>query len=99
MSIMRQLEDFLDVRVVTFVIMTTHIHVLLEEPDRDKRSKLTKKKLFEKLPFLYDEAQIRTIANELEHAEALGDRERYDLILKRYENRMGHISVFMKAIC
>jgi REP element-mobilizing transposase RayT len=97
-EIMRQLENFLGVRVVTFTLMSNHVHLLLEEPDRDSLPKLTKEQLLERLPCLYDESKVQSVANELEHAGALGDHDRYDRILKRYEDRMADISVFMKEL-
>jgi putative transposase len=33
--LMRKLEAFLGVRVVTYVVMSNHFHLLIEEPDRD----------------------------------------------------------------
>lgn len=97
-EIMRQLEAFLSVKVVNYVIMTNHVHLLLEEPDREQQSGLTREELFEKLPHLYDEDQIRAVANEFDHAEALGDTERGDQILERYDKRMANVSVFMKEL-
>lgn len=95
---MRQLSEFTEVRIVTFAIMSNHVHLLLEEPDRDASPKLTREKLFAKLPLIYDESQIQSIANEFDHAEALGDSERIKMILERFEKRIGDMSVFMKEL-
>jgi len=48
---MRKLEAFLSVRVVTYCIMSNHVHSLLEVPDRELEP-LTEKALLELLSTL-----------------------------------------------
>ncbi|MDF1756267.1 MAG: transposase [Verrucomicrobiales bacterium] len=52
-KIMRRLEKFLHVRVITYCWMSNHTHLLLEIPDRQSLEPLTEESLLELLPTLY----------------------------------------------
>ena len=94
--IMRNLEDFLGVRVLTYCLMSNHFHILLDVPDSEEYPKLTEEVLLEKLPLLYPKATVLTVKQELDRA---GDNQRWRReILDRYQNRMGRLDVFMKEL-
>lgn len=99
---MRHLEAFLEVRVVTFCLMSNHFHLLLEVPGRrsDPASlrALDTEELLSKLPLLYDERSVREVREELERAAASGSKRWEREILQRYEIRMGNLSDFVKEL-
>ena len=51
-KIMRNLEAFTGVQVVTYCLMTNHFHILLDVPDRDELQPLTEDELLDILPLL-----------------------------------------------
>jgi REP element-mobilizing transposase RayT len=97
-KIMRNLEAFTGVRVVTYCLMTNHFHLLLEVPDRDDLPALSEEELLEVLPLLYDSTTVLTVAQELERARDSGNAEWRREILNRYERRRGDLGLFLKDL-
>jgi REP element-mobilizing transposase RayT len=96
--LMRKLEAFLGLRVVTYVVMSNHFHLLVEEPDRDELPALDRETLLQRLGYLYDHSTVDTVRDELDRAAARGDLQWEQQIIERYERRMGDISIFMKEL-
>ena len=97
-GIMRKLEAFLGVRVVTYCIMSNHFHLLIEEPDDEKVAKLDRKTLLKRARHLYSTSTVRDIAEEFERADESGSEKWEQEILDRYRRRMGDLSIFMKEL-
>ena len=97
-TLMRKLEAFLGVRVVTYVVMSNHFHLLVEEPDESTLPPLDRETLLQRLGLLYDDFTIATVREEMDRAAALGDSKWEQQILHRYERRMGDLAVFMKEL-
>jgi hypothetical protein len=95
-ALMRKLEAFLGLRVVTYAVMSNHFHLLIEEPDRSQRLPLDRATLLSRLGFLYDAFTVESVRQELDRAAASGNRAWEAEILARYERRMGDVSIFMK---
>ena len=93
---MRSLEEFLEVRVLTYCIMSNHFHVLLEVPAPEDVPELTDEMLLEKLPLLYPKAMVITVKQELGRAKGNASWQRE--IFDRYQGRMGRLDVFMKEL-
>ncbi len=53
-ALMRKLEAFHGMRVVTYCIMSNHFHLLIEEPDRESVVSLDAETIFRRIGFLYD---------------------------------------------
>lgn len=97
-SILRKLETFTGIRVVTYCLMGNHFHLLLEVPERGSLPALDATRLFEILPLLYNKATVETIAAELEMARKTGDLAHERNLLERYEHRRGDLSIFLKEL-
>ncbi len=97
-SILRKLERFLGVRVVTYCLMGNHFHLLLEVPDKETMPKLDAETLLELLPLLYDDVVVEQVARELEAARSSGNSGWERRILDRYERRRFDLSVFLKEL-
>jgi len=100
---MRRLEAFLDVRVLTYCVMSNHFHILLEVPGGDETECLTAQSLRRRLPLLYQGKALAEALDEidraLQHSEtASGGSEWIDGIVARYQKRMGDLSVFLKEL-
>jgi len=63
--LMCKLEAFLGLRVVTYVVMSNHFHLLVEEPDRDELPALDRETLLKRLGYLYDRSAVDTVRDEL----------------------------------
>ncbi|MDF2378520.1 MAG: transposase [Verrucomicrobiales bacterium] len=97
-ALMRKLEAFHGMRVVTYCVMSNHFHLLVEEPDKDAIPSLDKKTLLNRLSFLYDKHKVRTVREELERAGKSGNPKLEEEILDRYRRRIGDLSMFMKDL-
>ncbi len=97
-SILRKLEAFAGVRVVTYCLMGNHFHLLLEVPDKESMPKLDAEGLLELLPLLYDAEAVETVAQEIAAARKAGDARWEAEILERYERRRGNLSMFLKML-
>lgn len=96
--LLRKLEGFHGVRVVTYCVMSNHFHLLVEEPDPDTLSALDRETLFERLRYLYDANFINSVREELDRAAKTGNGEGEREIFARFSGRMGDLSVFMKEL-
>lgn len=96
--LMRKLEAFLGLRVVTYSIMSNHFHLLVEEPEEAERTNLDRDTLLRRLGFLYDQVTVDTVRQELDRAIEAGDQRWEQEILDRYRARMGDLSIFMKEL-
>src|SRR5690606_19878905 len=97
-ALMRKLEAFLGLRVVTYAVMSNHFHLLVEEPDRSELPPLDRDTLIERLGYLYSRFTVDTVREELDRAAARGDQQWEQQILDRYRKRMGDVSIFMKEL-
>ncbi len=97
-SILRKLERFLGVKVVTYCLMGNHFHLLLEVPDKETMPKLDAEQLLELLPLLYDEVLVDQVRRELETARKSGNLGWERRILERYERRRFDLSVFLREL-
>jgi hypothetical protein len=96
--LMRKLEAFLGLRVVTYAVMSNHFHLLVEEPDREQLPPLDRNTLLLRLGYLYDRFTVEAVREELDRAAASGNGVWEGQILARYERRMGDVSIFMKEL-
>lgn len=97
-KILRKLEAFTGVRVVTYCLMSNHFHLLLEVPERETLAPLDEEGLLAVLPLLYDAETVLGVKQELERAQASGNEAWKREILARYERRRGDLSNFVKEL-
>jgi len=97
-KILRNLEAFSGVRMVTYCLMGNHFHLLVEVPDREELAPLTKEELLGLLPLLHDDLTVLGVRQEFERAEAEGNEAWSDAILARYERRRGSLGFFLKDV-
>lgn len=97
-KMMRKLERFLGVEVVTYCLMSNHFHLLVRVPDRREMPALSEEQLLELLPVLYGKSFVTDVRQELERAGKSGDHRWTREILERYESRRGDLSVFLKEL-
>lgn len=95
-QLIRRVEGFSGVRVLTYAVMTNHVHLLLEEPDRD--SVVTDAVLMERLRALYTEEEMGEIVLRWSDWEEQGNLFAVEEDKRRYSRRMHDISDFMKTL-
>ncbi len=101
-STMRKLEAFLEVRVLSYCLMSNHFHLLLEAPDPQRVEKLTADTLRKRLPLLYHGKALALLLDEIGRAEASAESSGVSTwleeILARNQARMGNLPVFLKEL-
>ncbi|NCD32589.1 MAG: hypothetical protein EOL87_04135 [Spartobacteria bacterium] len=94
--LIRKTEAFTGVRVLTYALMTNHIHLLLEEPDRD--TYVPENILIERMHCLYDKENMAEILARWAQWTEAGNRQAVLDDQQRYRCRMHDISEFMKQV-
>lgn len=98
LTTMRKLENFLEVRALTFCVMSNHFHLLLAVPASDEVGQLTLESLRGRLALLYRGRALTLLRDEIDRALA-GESESWrNELLARYQARMGNLSVFLKEL-
>ncbi|NCD34281.1 MAG: hypothetical protein EOL87_12820 [Spartobacteria bacterium] len=97
-GLIRRVEGFTGVKVLTYAIMTNHVHVLLEEPDRGDVQELSDEQLVKHLAYLYSEDEVAEIYGRWKAWEAVGLVDDMLADKRRYLVRMHDISEFMKQV-
>ena len=97
-SLMRKLEAFHGMRVVTYCVMSNHFHLLIEEPDSETVAQLDADTVLKRIGFLYSSQTVQSVRDELERARVSCSDTWENDILDRYRGRMGDLAAFMKDL-
>lgn len=96
LSILRKLEQFSGVRVLTYCLMDNHFHLLLQVPERHK---LTPEEILDRLRALYGAWKWREELQVIEGLRSSGVSEaRVVDYLGKYTRRMYDLSSFMREL-
>jgi putative transposase len=99
--LMRRLEEFCGVQVVTYCLMENHFHLLVRVPCRQRMLEtepLTEGRLRELLPLIYEGRRLREARQELDRAASASTPQWMVQILARYSARRYSLSVFLKEL-
>lgn len=94
-KLMRQVEAFCGVRILTYAIMSSHFHVLLLVPPRED---LSDQQLLERLGWLYTPEEVNEVAKMLDNFRKDGLLAAADALKARYTCRMYDVSEFIKTL-
>jgi len=95
-QLMRCLEAFSGVRVLTYVLMSNHFHLLCEVPEPRT---LSEAEVLERIEAGFGPARRQTLQQELTRYRQQPDGEaQIQRLLDRYRRRMYDISVFIKEL-
>jgi putative transposase len=99
---MRMYENFSGCRVLSYCIMSNHIHLLVEVPPKPEEG-IADDVFLKRLSALYSEAFVVDVAaqiHEARHEGGLegGNPERVEEIKDRFTHRMHDLSQFMKGL-
>jgi REP element-mobilizing transposase RayT len=97
---MRIYEQFCQVRVLAFCVMSNHFHILLEvpAPPEDRGASWSDAKLLKHLRCLYFGAKLREIEWQLKHFRAQGNTQGAEALRNKFFRRMWDLSQFMKTL-
>ena len=94
---MRMYENFTGCRVLSYCIMSNHIHILLEVPPMPEGG-LSDEELLKRLRAIYSEAVVADVEKELNDARSKDLSTYAAEIHARYTYRMHNLSEFMKTV-
>ncbi|NCD33462.1 MAG: transposase [Spartobacteria bacterium] len=94
--LIRKVEGFTGVRVLTYALMTNHIHLLLEEPDRE--CDVSDELLMQRMKSLYSEGEMAEIEARWINWQTQNNNQAIAEDKRRYTRRMHDISEFMKTL-
>ena len=94
-KLMRAVEAFSGVNVLTYAILDNHFHILIEVPEPEP---VSDDELIRRLGFLYDADQIGRIADWIKGCRESGEDAAAELVKARYTRRMFDLSEFVKTL-
>ncbi|MFP6897725.1 MAG: transposase [Roseibacillus sp.] len=95
--LMRLYEAFCGVRVLAFVVMSNHFHILLEVPPRPAAG-LSDREFFARLSLLYSEMHVEEVREQIRVRLNAKDQVGVDALKEKYLYRMWNLSEFMKTL-
>ena len=96
LSLMRRQEAFSGVRVVGYVIMANHVHLLCLVPDPRP---LSQEEILARIEAFYGPARVQTLQKQLARCAQQPDgMEQSKRLLEPYRKRMNDISIFNKEL-
>jgi hypothetical protein len=101
--IMRRLERFAGVQILTYAVMTNHFHILVRVPDRERFLRRFKgeggeEKLLGHLGALYSKAYIQALRRELNDLREQGMAAEAEALLDGYRSRFCDLPRFVKEL-
>jgi len=105
-KLMRRMERFSGVEVLTYAVMGNHFHLLLRVPEREKFLRKFEKgtaeereeRLIEHLKLLYSGAYLAQLKAELEVIKETGLDDLYEKTFNGYLARLASLEHFMKEL-
>jgi len=92
---MRKLETFCGVRVVTYSILSSHWHILLDVPERQD---VDEKELLKRIRVLYGGMKAKMVAEDLKKIRENGEQAAAERLKRFYTYRMYDLSEFCKCL-
>ena len=96
-KLMRRWERFCQVRVITHCIMSNHVHLLVEVPERPALAP-SDEQLLKHLRSLYSAVTVKALGAQLEAMRQSGSESQLAELRESFLRRMWDISVFMKLL-
>lgn len=93
-KLMRAVEEFSGVRILTYAILDNHFHILLHVPARQE---VADEELLRRLALLYEPPVVKTLAGHLQLLRKEGQHEAAEQFKGRYTCRMYDLSQFVKT--
>ena len=95
LTLMSNLAAFGGLQLVSFAIMTNHLHVLIHVPERQD---VSDKELLKRLRLIYTGREVDMIDKQLQDCRLGKNDDGAEILKKRFTYRMYDISEFFKAL-
>ncbi len=95
--IMRMMENFSGCRVLSYCVMSNHVHLLLEVPPMPEQG-ISDEELLKRLLSLYSLAIVDELGKQLKNARDKGNDALVEEIRGRFTYRMHNLSEFMRTL-
>ncbi len=95
--IMRMMENFSGCRVLSYCVMSNHVHLLLEVPPMPAEG-ISDEELLKRLGGLYSVGFVGEVAKQLKDARKMGSEAFAEAIRSRFTYRMHDLSEFMRTL-
>ncbi|MCH7229044.1 transposase, partial [Haloferula sp. A504] len=101
--VMRRLERFAGVEILTYAVMGNHFHLLVRVPDREKFLRRFEgdggeELLLEHLKLLYSKPFITSLRAELAELRKKGMHQPAEDLLERFRKRFCNLEIFVKEL-
>src|SRR6056297_3446318 len=101
--IMRRLERFAGVDVLTYAVMGNHFHLLVRVPDREKflrrfEGEGGEERLLDHLKLLYSRPFLASLRHELADLREKGMHAQAEELLERFRKRFCNLQIFVKEL-
>ena len=102
-KIMRRLERFSGVEILTYAVMGNHFHLLVRVPDREKflerfEGEGGEDRLIEHLKLLYSKAFLKDLQQQMALLRKAGLEAEVQELLGRFKERLCRLEPFMKEL-
>jgi len=94
-KIVRVVAEFAGIEVMTYALMTNHLHLLLMVPEK---CEIDEKEVLRRICGLYGRVRAATVAMNLSDLRAAGHDNEATELLESYTYRMNDLSQFMKMV-
>jgi REP element-mobilizing transposase RayT len=94
-TILRDLEGFCCLQIITYAILSNHFHILVKVP---KRRAISDAELVHRLGFIYDDLEVKQVADRLNDFRQHGMETAAEALKQSYTYRMFDISQFAKTL-
>ena len=94
-ALMRRVEAFCGVKVLTYSVLSNHFHILLHVP---KRRKISDGELVRRMRTLYKKQEVRRVERALSRYREAGQHKAAEALKLQYTYRMYDLSEFGKTL-
>ena len=96
-TLMRRVEAFSGVRVLTWTILSNHFHLLVELPETPSAD-MPDEELLKRISKLYSPQHVRGVREQLRNFAQPGMGAAREQLRQSYIRRMGNLSEFMRSL-
>jgi len=93
-KIMRAVADFAGIEILTYAVMTDHLHMLLYVPE----SEPTEEEILRRIKGLYGRVRAAELAENMKELRTEKREAEAEALLRGYRRRMGNLSEYMKMV-
>lgn len=98
LGIMKQLESFSGVEILTYCIMGNHFHIIVYIPEKEGFYPMESSEVFRRIAYIYPDKYVRSEKLKYESLLDRGQEDQADCLLQRYIKRMCCLTSFIKDL-